>query len=174
MIWLKTMGVACVIAAFGSGGLMGARRIDNRVEQIKTARLAMGFLEKEITYLQTPLSLALEHTAHMTQPPLRVLFAESSRSLQNRQGISVEEAWESAMVRLKEQADLKEEDLEILRSAANQLGASGVEEQKKLFSLLQEELKIQEEKARGKVKSEHKLWSYGGFILGVTVVLILL
>lgn len=174
MIWIKTLGVACVISAFGGYGLMGARRIDNRVEQIKTVRLAMGFLEKEITYLQTPLSQALEHTARLTQPPLQGLFAESSRSLQNRQGISAGEAWEIGLARLHKDSDLNAEDLEILRSLANQLGASGIGEQKKLFQLIQEELKIQEEKARGKVESERKLWSYGGFILGVTVVLILI
>ena len=174
MIWLKTLGVACVISAFGGYGLLGARRIDNRVEQIKTARMAMGFLEKEITYLQTPLSQALEHTARLTPPPMQILFAESSRSLQNRQGISVGEAWEIALARLQDCSDLHADDLEILRTVASQLGASGVEEQKKLFHLIQEELKIQEEKARGKVASERKLWSYGGFILGATVVLILL
>lgn len=174
MFWLKTIGVALVIAGCGGGGLMGARRIDKRVEQIKNARQAMGYLEKEITYLQAPLSLALEHTAEMTSPPLQILFKESARSLLNRQGTSVTEAWEGALARLRQQADLHEDDLHVLQTAATQLGASGVEQQKQYFLLLQEQLKIQEEKAREKAESERKLWSYGGFILGTTVVLFLL
>lgn len=174
MLWLKTMGIALVIAGCGGGGLMGARKIDRRVEQIKEIRQAMGYLEKEITYLQTPLSLALEHTARMTSPPLQRLFAGCACNLTKRQGVSVKEAWEHALVNFKQQADLNHDDIQILAAAANQLGASGIEQQKQFFILLQEQLKIQEEKARSKVESERKLWSYGGFILGSTVVLFLL
>jgi stage III sporulation protein AB len=134
----------------------------------------MGYLEKEITYMHTPLSLALEHTANMISPPLQILFKESSHNLLSRQGISVTEAWESALTRLREQADLHDEDLQVLQTAAAQLGVSGIEQQKQYFLLLQEQLKIQEEKARQKADSERKLWSYGGFILGITVVLFLL
>lgn len=171
MLWLKTMGVAMVIAGCGGAGLMRAARIDNRVEQIKAARQAMGYLEKEITYLQTPLPLALEHTAALSAEPINILFAESARLLLKRQGVSVKEAWADALIRLGRQADLQADDLQIINSAGNQLGASGIEQQKQCFLLLQEQLKIQEEKAREKAESERKLWSYGGFILGTTVVL---
>lgn len=174
MIWLKTLGVACIIAGFGSYGLMGARSIEKRVEQIKNARLAMGFLEKEITYLQNPLSVALKRTAQLTAQPVQVLFAESSRHLQDRQGITMGEAWEKALQKLRTMSDLKEDDLEILQAVSAQLGSSGIEEQKKFFQLIQEELMIQEEKARSLMESGRKLWSYGGFILGTTVVLLLL
>lgn len=174
MIWLKTLGVACIISAFGSYGLMGARRIKNRVEDIKTVRLSLGLLEKEIVYLQTPLSRALQRTAQLTSMPVRVLFEESCRRLQDRQGTSIGEAWEQAMDKLRAASDLAEGDLEILKTVSAQLGSSGIEEQKKLFQLLQEQLKIQEENARGAVESGSKLWGYGGFILGATVVLLLL
>lgn len=174
MIWLKTLGVACIISGFGSYGLLGARRIEKRVEELKGIRLSMGYLEKEITYLQTPLSRALQRTAQLSSPQIRVLFDESSRRLQDRQGISIGEAWEMALHKLHAASDLKEEDIEILKAASGQLGSSGIEEQKKFFQLLQEQLKIQEENARGAMASSCKLWSYGGFILGATVVLLLL
>ncbi len=174
MIWLKTLGVACIIAGFGSYGLMGARRMEKRVEEIKSLRLAMGFLEKEITYLQTPLSIALKRTVHLSIPSVRVLFEESSRFLQDRQGISIGEAWENGLQKLRSSSDLHQSDIEILKAISTQLGSSGIEEQKKLFKLLQEELMIQEENARTHMESGRKLWSYGGFILGSTVVLLLL
>ncbi|MBP1761619.1 MAG: hypothetical protein H6Q64_1161, partial [Firmicutes bacterium] len=82
--------------------------------------------------------------------------------------------WEGALTRLRQQGDLHEDDLQVLQTAATQLGASGIEQQKQYFLLLQEHLRIQEEKAREKAESERKLWSYGGFILGATVVLFLL
>ena len=174
MIWLKTLGVACIISGFGSYGLMGARHIEKRVEELKNIRMSMGFLEKEITYMQTPLSRALQKTARLSNPPLQIFFAECSRRLQDRQGISIVEAWDAALLKLRAVSHLKEEDLDILRAASAQLGSSGIEEQKKLFQLLQEQLQIQEENARTTMESGRKLWSYGGFILGAVVVLLLI
>jgi stage III sporulation protein AB len=51
---------------------------------------------------------------------------------------------------------------------------SDAAEQKKVFNLLQEELRMQEEKAREELKSGRKLWAYGGFIMGAVVVLLLI
>ena len=115
MIWLKTMGVACIISGFGSYGLMGARHIEKRVEELKNIRVSMGFLEKEITYLQTPLSRALQKTAQLTNPPLQIFFAECSRRLQDRQGTSIVEAWDAALLKLRTVFPSQGEDLDILR-----------------------------------------------------------
>lgn len=174
MIWLKILGIACVISGFGSYGLMGARRMSNRVEQIKNLRLSLAMLEKEISYLHTPLSIALQRTSRSAAPPVRVFFEESARRLQDRQGISIMEAWDAALDKLRSASDLAEEELANLRAVSAQLGSSGIDEQQKIFLLLQEQLKIQEENARAALESGRKLWSYGGFILGATVVLILI
>lgn len=174
MIWLKTLGMALVISGFGSYGLLGARRLKNRVEQLKNLRMSLAMLEKEVTYLHTPLSIALYRTSRSTAAPVRIFFEESARRLQDRQGVSVGEAWESALDKLRSASDLAEDDLQNLRAVSAQLGSSGIEEQKKLFLLLQEQLKIQEENARAALDSGSRLWSYGGFILGATVVLILI
>ncbi len=174
MLWLKTLGAAFIVSGFGLYGLMGARSISNRVEQIKNIRLAMGFLEKEISYLHTPLPLALERAAQCTPEPAKTLFFECSRTLQHRQGMTTPEAWDQSLGKLRTISDLKDEDLELLKILSSQMGMSGADEQKKLFGLVQEQLKIQEEKARREVESGHKIQAYGGFILGATVVLLLI
>lgn len=174
MIWLKTLGVACIISGFGSYGLMGAHKIEKRVEQIKVLRLSMGFLEKEIIYMQSPLPIAMQRTAQLTSRPVRVLFEECSRHLRDRQGISIGEAWNRSLKRLSNSSDLNHDDIEIVRAVSSRLGASGIEDQKKLFQMIQEELVIQENNARDNLQSGRKLWGYGGFILGITIVLLLL
>ncbi|HHW60530.1 MAG TPA: stage III sporulation protein SpoAB, partial [Syntrophomonadaceae bacterium] len=63
---VKLMGIIFIIAGLGSYGLMEANGLKLRVRQIKELKMALGFLEKEITYLQTPLSLALSRTANCT------------------------------------------------------------------------------------------------------------
>ena len=174
MLWLKTLGVVLVVSGFGSYGLMGAKSMDQRVEQIKNIRLAMGFLEKEIAYLHTPLPLALFRSGQCIPAPVNRLFENCSRILQDRQGITINEAWSQSLEKIRGRSDLNDGDITILQAVSSQMGMSGVEEQKKLFTMIQEQLSIQENQARLEAESGRKLRSYGGFILGATVVLLLL
>lgn len=174
MLCLKTLGVVLVISGFGSYGLMRARSMDQRVEQIKNIRLAMRFLEKEITYLHTPLPLAMARAAQCIPAPANRLFEDCSRNLQDRQGVTINEAWSQSLEKLRKKSDLNDSDITVLQAVSSQMGMSGAEEQKRLFTMIQEHLSIQEDRARSEAESGRKLRSYGGFILGATVVLLLL
>jgi stage III sporulation protein AB len=78
MVWLKTLGICLIIGGFGVWGLNGARRFSRRAAQLKDLRMALGFLEKEIIYMHTPLSRALERTARFAKPPVNTLFQVAS------------------------------------------------------------------------------------------------
>ena len=171
---LKSMGIALIIGGFGGFGLSGARRFKRRVEELKNMRLALGFLEKEITCTYTPLSRALSRTAVFCDRPVSLLFQESAGLLEAGEGITAGEAWRQGLEKLARDSALKAGDLQLLNSAAAQLGMSDAAEQKKVFNLLQEELRMQEEKARDELESGRKLWAYGGFIMGAVVVLLLI
>lgn len=170
----KTVGIALIIGGFGGFGLGRARRFEKRVEELKNLRLALGFLEKEITCTYTPLSRALSRTAIFCKKPVSQLFQESAGLLQVGEGITAGEAWMKGLEKLARDSSLNDGDLQLLNSVAAQLGMSDAAEQKKVFNLLQEELRMQEEKARDELKSGHKLWTYGGFIMGTVVVLLLI
>ncbi|HZJ83928.1 MAG TPA: hypothetical protein VFD02_00110 [Syntrophomonadaceae bacterium] len=169
----KSMGIAFIIGGFGFWGLIGAKRMEKRVRQLKDLRLALGFLEKEITYNYTPLSLAMEKTYKLSPKPINLIFRECSLILKNKAGVTGVEAWGQAIDRARPNLELQPEDQELLLSASTQLGMSDIYEQRKFLTYLQEELKIQEEKAIEKVNSAQKLWTYGGFILGILVVILL-
>ncbi len=173
-MFLKTVGAAFIIAGFGCWGLVGAKRMEKRVEQIKDARMAINFLEKEITYVYTPLSRALAKTARFCNLPVAYLFQESADKLRAREGVTAYEAWMSGIQKIEKASELKEADIELLAAIAPQLGLSEAEEQKKFFALIQEELRVQEKKALQEVESERKLFAYGGFIFGALIVLLLL
>lgn len=173
-MWLKVIGVALVIGSSGLYGLMGAKRIENRVDQLKNMRLAMNFLEKEISFIHTPLSQALQRTAKFSIPPVSLFFEETSSHLREKLGLTASEAWSRGLDKLRRESDLREDDLELLSTVSMQIGMSNADEQKKFFSLIQEELRIQEEKSLAEVKAGRKLWAYGGFILGTMVVLLII
>ncbi len=174
MLWVKTLGVVLVMAGFGSYGLLGANSLGKRVEQIRNVRLAMGFLEKEINYLHTPLPLAFSRSAQCVQEPARSLFENCSQSLQDRQGITISEVWGQSLVKIRGLSDLNNEDFEILQLVSSQKGMSGTEEQNRLFAMIQEQLIIQEGQARREAEAGHKLRAYGGFIVGAAIVLLLI
>lgn len=171
---IKILGICLVILGFGLWGLMGARRIEKRVQQLKSLRLAIGFLEKEIIYMQTPLSLAMSRTGHFCDRAVAGFFRECAANLAKKSGITGYEAWQCGLQQLKWESELKMADIELLKTVGPQLGASDRIEQQKIFALLQEELKLLEETAALEAESGRKLWSYGGFILGTAVVILLL
>ncbi len=174
MVWIKMLGVILVIGGCGCYGIISARRLHKRVEQLFNLRVALGCLEKEINYLRTPLPSALERAAQSADEPARSLFANTSRDLGIRAGTTVNEAWQYNLDRAHQLLDLNRQDLDILKIISPQLGMSGVEEQVKLLAMVQEQLKIQEKQARFNEDSGRKLRIYGGFAFGATVVLLLL
>ena len=174
MACFKMIGTALIISSLGAWGLSGARGIGKRTEELRELRFAIAFLEKEISYMHTPLTRALERTARMCQNPVSALFRESALSLKAGRGLTAGEAWMIGLEKLNVGSNLQATDLEILGSAAHHLGMSDSSDQRKFLVLLQEEIKVQEEKARQEQAGKQKLWSYGGFILGIVIVLLLI
>ena len=174
MLGLKIMGAASIITGFGCWGLNAARRMDRRVEQLQELRLALGFLEKEISCIYSPLSQALAKTADFSRPPVSYLFATSSSLLQEKTGMTAAEAWNAGIEGLRLHSDLQEMEIGLMATASLQLGISDASQQKKLLTLLQEELALLEQKAMQQAEGGRKMWTYSGFILGAMVVLLLI
>lgn len=174
MLWIKTLGIVLIMTGFGSWGLNQARRIRKRVEQLQNLRLALNFLQKEITYIHTPLPQALKRTEQFSVYPVSVLFQEAACSLEERQGNTAREAWRKGMQNLSSHSELSPADLELLAALGYQIGMSDATEQERVLLLVQEELKILEEEAIKACESGQKLWSYTGFVLGAVVVLLLI
>lgn len=102
------------------------------------------------------------------------ILLESAVKLKAREGLTAGEAWGQGIAWLKTQSHLKSADLEVLNTAAQQLGMSDSSDQRKFLIMIQEEIKVQEEKARQEQRANQKLWSYGGFIMGIVIVLLLI
>lgn len=162
-----------MLSGFGGWGISGAMRLRRRVKQLQGLRQAFGYLEKEITCLYSPLTTALENTARFAGNPVAGLFNQCAHLLRKRNGITAEEAWLKGVREMSAITDLTEYDLELLKSAAGQIGVSDALQQKKFLGFIQEQLKISEEKARLDLDSNQKLHLYGGFVIGCLVVLLL-
>lgn len=173
-MWLKILGITLIIAGSGLYGLGGARKLEDRVRQIKQVRVALGSLEQEIMFLRTPLPKALLKCVHHIPEPVHGLFVDCSNRIRDRQGITVGDAWMASIKASSGICALAKEELETLDSLFFHMGWSGAEDQLKLFTLAQEQLKVVEEKARLELHSGRQIRVYGGFIAGTALVLLLI
>lgn len=171
---IKILGTALIVTGFGGWGLNGARRLRVRARHLQHLSMALGFLEKEITCMYSPLSVALDNTARFAPEPICQLFSISSGLLQGKAGITARDAWLQGVEQLATVSPLQDQDLLLIRSVAEQLGASDAAQQRKFLSLIQEHLNIAEQTARTRAQAEYKLYAYGGFIAGLVVVILLL
>jgi stage III sporulation protein AB len=172
-VFVKLMGTVLVIGGLGIYGVSRAMGSENRVVQLTNLRLSLNFLEKEISCTRTPLTRALLKTAAFADWPVNCLYRQAAGKL-NQKHMTAHEAWNYGIDSLSLHSDLKNGDLELLRSAGPQLGMSDITEQRKFLDLLQEELAIQIEKARGEAESARRIWTYAGFIAGAMVVLLII
>jgi len=171
---LKLAGIVAIIGGFGYMGMTSAWLIRKRAEELKNLRLAMGFLEKEITSFFTPLPLALLRCASLAPFPADIFFKHTALVLQQKKGITAWEAWQAGINRLAAVSAFKAEDIKLINSLVNQLGMGDMEDQKKVFLRIDQELELQEKRVRSKLSSEGKMLSYGGFLLGITVTILLI
>lgn len=173
MIGLKLCGALIVIFALGGAGILTAKNYQQHPQQIKSIRIAFRMLETEIAYAATPLPEALAKISGYFSLPVALLFSCTREALLSGEGLTATEAWGVALTAFAPQASLKDEDLEILQHFGSGLGNSDREEQVKNLKLVQEQLKVQEQKAETEREKNEKLWRTLGFLMGAVVALIL-
>lgn len=170
----KLVGVGIVIGAMGWSGLRKGAELSRRSAELRQLRIDLSFLEKEIGYARTPLVHAMERTARVSGFPVNILFEETCRALKRDPSMVARDAWEVGVKALAKRSCLAVEDLGVLKAIGERMGTSDVSDQVNMLRLATEELKVQEEKARQKETSEKKIWSYGGFLAGLMISILML
>ncbi|MHB1125365.1 MAG: stage III sporulation protein SpoIIIAB [Bacillota bacterium] len=170
---IKWIGAGLVIIGSGLFGVTMARNYARRPWQLRGLQSALQMLETEIAYAASPLPEALARVAQSTQHPVRVLFQAAREELKEREGITVAEAWEAALERLQTVSALHASDLGVLASFGQGLGRSDREEQLKNLALTREQLRFQEAAAEVQRTRNERMWRILGFLVGISIVLVL-
>jgi stage III sporulation protein AB len=134
----------------------------------------LDFLEKEISYARNPLEQALRRTAYVSAEPVKGLFEKASRALQEDLSSTAREAWNQGVKHLHEHEVFTAEDLAIINLIGERVGTSDAPDQIRMLRQTGAELKVQEEKSRQQEDSEKKLWSYGGFLVGLIISILMI
>jgi stage III sporulation protein AB len=169
----KVAGALLVIVAAGAFGFLVARNYARRPRELRALQSALSLLETEIVYAATPLAEALDQVARRADPCVAGLFARVHATLASRVGTTAQEAWATALDGYYPESCLKTEDLAVLQSIGQMLGASDRQDQAKHLRLAGERLRAQIVKAEEEAHHNVRLWRYLGLFAGLATVLIL-
>jgi stage III sporulation protein AB len=173
MMW-KLVGACLVIGSMGMAGMKVASFYSRRSAELRSLQDALQMLDTEILYAATPLPSALKKIGQSGGDIIARIFAEAGELIAAGQGCTVAEAWGTALQKNWSSTALNREDYAILYSFGELLGISDRQEQHKNIALTSLHLRKEEEKSRRDQEKNARLWQYGGFLAGISIVLLLL
>lgn len=170
---LKLVGCCIIIITCGMMGLLVARSYRVRIEQLRRLTAGLKMLETEILYTATPLSPALRRVGGQFKGTVAEFFNSVSEALEKDASKGALTAWEKGISVFEKKGELNREDLDIIRSLGPMLGNSGVKDQVKNLELTRQLLGEQLAAAQEENNRKGKMWHTLGFLLGITLVLVL-
>jgi stage III sporulation protein AB len=172
-VW-KALGACLVIGSMGLAGIKVASFYSQRSNELRFLQDALQMLDTEILYAATPLPVALKKIGQARGNSVTKIFSQAGELIGEGQGCTVAEAWEKALQDNWNSSALIKDDYAILCAFGKLLGVSDREEQHKNIALTSMQLSQEEEKARRSQEKNTRLWQYGGFLVGISIVLLLL
>ncbi len=169
---LKILGVGLVIGGCGLAGLALAHHVGQRPLQLRSLQSALLMLDSEIGYVAAPLPEVLERISNRVPEPSRSLFKMVRHGLQRSDGNTASEVWRYALKNWSAATHLKNEDVEVLATLGQGLGALSREDQLRHLRLAMDYLRAQEQLAEGERVKQERMWRTMGFLLGAALVII--
>jgi len=169
---MLVLGCIVLIAGCGCLGLWMAYRIRRRPLELRECSMALALLDTEIVWGSTPLPEAFCIVKERTDTPWQGFFAELQERLQRGEPAST--AWKETVITRNAYFCLKPEDWHVISDVGKGLGRSDRTEQHKQIELVQRQLILMKEQAEIWSGKQAKMWSYLGFLCGITGVLILI
>jgi len=173
MMW-KMIGALFVISSLGMAGIKVASYFTRRTAELRLLQEALQVLDTEIVYAATPLPAVLKKIGQTGGGAIAQIFRKAGEYLTDSQGLTTAEAWKKALNETFPSTALNQDDYAILSAFGDLLGGSDRYEQHKNITLTTLHLQKEEEKARRDQEKNVRLWQYGGFLIGISIVLLLL
>lgn len=168
---MKLFGAILIILGAGTGGVLMARALRERVINLQQFVRGFQMLKVEIGYGLCPLETAFRRIASTLGQGVGDFFEAVSKNIQECG--NVQEAWSETILKFKDELALSESDWVAVESISPFLGVTDLEHQIKVFHEAAERLKVQEDEAEHKAVTNERVFRYAGFALGVMLVLVL-
>ncbi len=170
---LKIICSIVIIACSSLVGIIFSNTYIERTGLLGHLISTLQIIETEILYGATPIPVLLEKMGSRSKKEIGCIFLSASNLLKENKGQPFEEIWSIAVNKEIKNTSFSKNDIEILLSLGKNLGLSNSEDQIKHIRLIQEEVKRQHENSIIEEKKNVKLFKNLGFLLGLSIVIVL-
>ena len=170
---IKLIGCGLIIGASSLVGFIFAEDLKRRVIQLRELQSAIVQLQNYMIFVHSTLPEAFKRISERCTEPINSLFAEVGDKLANNEVDNVYEAVSIAINHVPKSFKLKKEDRDILLDLARGLEETDLEGHKKIFLLVDENLRKNIEDADCQMSKNVKMYRYLGFSFGAVVAILL-
>lgn len=171
---IKLIGCSLIIAASSMAGFVFAEDLKRRAAQLRDIQNAVLQLQNEILFSHTTLPEAFKKISLKCREPAASLFNYIGIKLLNNEVDNVLEAFKLAFESVDKNFKLNNSDISILIDLARGVGEADIEGHKKIFLLVDENLRKSIEDADCQINKNVKLYRYLGFSFGAVVAILLI
>lgn len=169
---LKLIGIILVLFASYTIGKSLSNEIITRLNDIRKVKLCLQILEKEISFLNNSLPVALQKAGE-TRSNVGKIFNECGVILNSRQGLCADEAWNMSIEKFFKHTSLNDEDKGIMSGLSKLLGSYDTENQINNIKIVYDQFCVQEKKAEELVNRDVKLYKKLSVLGGLAIVVLL-
>ncbi|QUH20689.1 stage III sporulation protein SpoIIIAB [Alkaliphilus sp. B6464] len=170
---LKVVYSIVIVCCSSLLGFIFANTYIERTKLLNSLLSTIQMLETEIVYGATPIPILLEKVGNKSRKEIGSIFFTAADLLSKKQGQTFEEIWHISVSKETEGTCFNKDDIEILLSLGKNLGISNCEDQTKHIRLVQEDLKRHYELSILEQGRNVKLFKNLGFLLGLSIIIIL-
>lgn len=171
MNFLRYIFLISILVGSTSIGFLLSRRYSDRMKELNDISSLINILKNKIKFTHKPLGEILQEISTIKKDTkIPEIFSKTGQKLENRK---IEEAWNEAISEEKFYLNLKNEDIDLMRTLGNVLGKTDVEGQMSEINQFDNLLKIQIKNAENEKNKNSKMYKSLGTIIGLAIVIIL-
>ena len=171
MEFLRYLFLLVVIAGSTSIGFLLSKSFSDRVKELRELANLINILQNKIKFTKVPLKEALTEISNIeTNSQISKVFSKAGEKIKTEK---TEIAWQEALNEERIFLNLKNEDIELIKSLGNTLGKTDIEGQMSGINQFENILNMQIKKAEEECSKNSKMYKSLGTIIGLAIVIIL-
>lgn len=171
MEFLRYLFLISILTCSTSAGFLFSRGYADRVRELNFLSNLINILQNKIKFTHKPLPEILDEISKIKgNTKISEIFLKSGQKLKNKK---IENAWNEAISEEKIFLNLKNEDINLIKTLGNVLGKTDVEGQMSEINQFNTLLKVQIKNAEEERNKNSKMYKSLGTIIGLAIVIIL-
>lgn len=171
---VKYMGTLIIVLSTSAIGFRLSSDLKLRIEELSVLKKIALMLRGEIKYTSTPLFEAFSIIGNRIKSPYKEFLLETSKELEELNGISFTIIWEKMKKKHLEKTKLYDKDLDRLISLGENLGYLDKEMQIGTIELYLENLEQEIIEAKDNLLKNSRLYQYLGIASGILITILII